>query len=733
MNFADRVAALRAFPPLSIPEAPDAPPGWPEALVRYLMSSSPDFYGPTTRVFDSVAALQAAVIDDAGAKITSVVCLGYAAPFDGGRREMVYSPAPVAGAVVSADGARWRLAAEVANPVQFGAPLDGSADATAALQAAIDALPASGGVVYTPGGVLRLDAPVYLRSNVHLLFADTEIDATLNPTNVFVADGTMARIRNISAVGMREVRMSHAGGPDNNDGGFVMLLRRVTKARLGKVRVKTGKLLKTDLRVGFPERFAFGILLPDISPERIGVGVAAETAMADELCYDVQIADFEAEGTPGVSDIPGASGCIALRYCSKFSIERGKIRYYASGIWGSGGDANPNRDGSAQGARWVRGGVVFAVETYDIAAGGIWFSNAELTKVIACHAERCLDYGLHTEGNRHVTFEACTTLNCVRGAGGYFIDNEVVFIGCHLFVDNPPICIGGEGRVVMFKSNNGFATDGLSLWFSGGSMTVTNITDPAHQGVILTQMGGIVGVRDTVLTNVVVDYGTSNSGSRVLEDIRMRFTEDPGVPFVAITGGGGVYGSSEIGLNNSGAGIRARRVVAEHGFTPAAGSAFADVSAGNSENVFEDCDAGAFQTFAKARSQTSSGAPTLRLGRNRFPGAAANYVVDDDVLGHGNLLIRGLLRGQIFWNWPTVPAGATVKRTATVKGASVGDHVDVWMAFPLQGTVVSAFVDADDTATVQIFNPTGADIDFSVGKPAGQNSVIVYYEVTTAT
>ena len=72
---------------------------------------------------------------------------------------------PPAGAVVLPTGVEGRSVAA------YGAKGDGWADDTEALQSAIDAIPAAGGVVYLPVGVYRVTAPIRLRPQLRLVGA----------------------------------------------------------------------------------------------------------------------------------------------------------------------------------------------------------------------------------------------------------------------------------------------------------------------------------------------------------------------------------------------------------------------------------------------------------------------------------------------------------------------------------------------------------------------------------
>jgi len=51
----------------------------------------------------------------------------------------------------------------------------------------------------------------------------------------------------------------------------------------------------------------------------------------------------------------------------------------------------------------------------------------------------------------------------------------------------------------------------------------------------------------------------------------------------------------------------------------------------------------------------------------------------------------------------------------TVKGAALGDRVELFPPYDLQGVMVQGFVSAADTVKISMFNPTGATVDLASG------------------
>jgi hypothetical protein len=72
-------------------------------------------------------------------------------------------------------------------------------------------------------------------------------------------------------------------------------------------------------------------------------------------------------------------------------------------------------------------------------------------------------------------------------------------------------------------------------------------------------------------------------------------------------------------------------------------------------------------------------------------------------------------RGEATWDAPNVAAGATTTTTVNVPGARVGDAVRVFAPVSLQGMVCTAYVSADDTVTLVLYNPTAGGINLASG------------------
>lgn len=58
----------------------------------------------------------------------------------------------------------------------------------------------------------------------------------------------------------------------------------------------------------------------------------------------------------------------------------------------------------------------------------------------------------------------------------------------------------------------------------------------------------------------------------------------------------------------------------------------------------------------------------------------------------------------------------TVSDAFTVTGAAVGDRVNVFPPYSLQGVIASGFVDAANSVKFSLFNPTGGTLDLAEGE-----------------
>lgn len=121
----------------------------------------------------------------------------------------------------------------------FGALGNGAADDTAAFQAAIDALPSSGGTVYVPAGTYMIDAvkSVRLRSKLHLeLAADAKLVAIANASaRAYVLLGDRATDLEISGGQILGDRYRHLG--TTGEWGHGIFLRGAERVTIRDIRL----------------------------------------------------------------------------------------------------------------------------------------------------------------------------------------------------------------------------------------------------------------------------------------------------------------------------------------------------------------------------------------------------------------------------------------------------------------------------------------------------------------
>lgn len=145
-------------------------PTYSSALASDLANVSDKYKGVALvagagRVLDSIATLR--TMPKTGTP--RVFLTGYYAAGDGGGGHYYYDGADTASAddggsvIVASDGGRWKLVFSGTLDVrQFGADPTGASDATTAIQNAINALPARGGIVRIPSGTFKITSSLVI-------------------------------------------------------------------------------------------------------------------------------------------------------------------------------------------------------------------------------------------------------------------------------------------------------------------------------------------------------------------------------------------------------------------------------------------------------------------------------------------------------------------------------------------------------------------------------------------
>lgn len=106
------------------------------------------------------------------------------------------------------------------------------------------------------------------------------------------------------------------------------------------------------------------------------------------------------------------------------------------------------------------------------------------------------------------------------------------------------------------------------------------------------------------------------------------------------------------------------------------------------------------------------------------PDNLINHYLDPSSKTRIQLIVReGYFNGSLVWNPGNLVDGAgETSSSITIKGASLGDFVQVSAPYDLQGILAHAYVDATNSVKIRIQNETGGAIDLA----SGTWKVIVY-------
>lgn len=80
------------------------------------------------------------------------------------------------------------------------------------------------------------------------------------------------------------------------------------------------------------------------------------------------------------------------------------------------------------------------------------------------------------------------------------------------------------------------------------------------------------------------------------------------------------------------------------------------------------------------------------------------------VIGAGAGPLNGI---KSAFDMPSCASGGRQSTTLTVTGAKIGDFVEVSCSIDLAGLVLSGYVNANDTVTIQVTNNTGGAVDLA--------------------
>ena len=243
--------------------------------------------------------------------------------------------------LLAARGAPPRAATEtVLSARSFGATGDGIADDTAALQAALDALPPEGGRVELGAGEYRLSAPLELR-RAHATLAGIGTASVLTrafsgPDAAIVvssADATIAHLTldgNGSGTGIlvvaESVLLSSLLLADFEDAGITVgdAERRAANVTLRSCRIRNAGRRGILLASALDARIQLCWI--DQTETGIHVAPAGERASVERFIVEDSILDGGGSGTSGI-DLDGAAGTVASGM-----IYKNLVRDYATGL-----------------------------------------------------------------------------------------------------------------------------------------------------------------------------------------------------------------------------------------------------------------------------------------------------------------------------------------------------------------------------------------------------------------
>lgn len=97
-------------------------------------------------------------------------------------------------------------------------------------------------------------------------------------------------------------------------------------------------------------------------------------------------------------------------------------------------------------------------------------------------------------------------------------------------------------------------------------------------------------------------------------------------------------------------------------------------------------------------------------------GKSESQIYQKFMIGNGGTAITRHLSGTVVWDPASVADGAQINTTVTVAGAVIGDTVAVGFSTAVPaGALLMAAVTAANTATVTLFNKSGAALDLASG------------------
>ncbi|MTD17198.1 hypothetical protein GIS00_25005 [Nakamurella sp. YIM 132087] len=489
---------------------------------------------------------------------------------------------PSAGATTIAAPAAPAAAAPTGLPLvvtAYGAKGDGVSDDTAAVRAAIAAVPAAGGTVFFPAGTYLIGETISLRSRLTLVGDRATLVLNRAPTT---SSQTLLLAENVEDVTVRNL-------------GF-----RFPTSRMWSVLVRRGR------RIAIREcRADGGHLVTVMGP--IPQDLPSPQVTAADINTDIVVED---NVLAGVRDFQNRDGAITVRYTDRFRVSGNSITGYSHGVQWWGGDSAIEKDGAVGNERKVKHGVVSGNTVVGVNKGGIWGSMGTQIAVTGNVVDTAGDVGIDFEGCFQCTATGNTVVDArYAGLAIFFNNRDIVFAGNTVLATVPLT------EWMFWVANGGNSPDNRSVSLVGNSFL--------DQSGKIGKVGGSyvesVQFADNNLRNVRIEL-TMRGFAHSVTDNQLFFDLTATAPFDACHVGGDRNDGTTKVIGNS-----VRSLV-----TQPAGSTAIRVSQA-------DPDHG---TRSLVQSNITAGFPTDVLAYTNSPNAALRhrFVVKDNILGAGTVL-----------------------------------------------------------------------------------------------
>jgi hypothetical protein len=392
----------------------------------------------------------------------------------------------------------------------FGAVGDGTTDDTAAVQSAINAVPASGGTVLFPAGTYALSATITLKSRVTLLGDHATLVLTTAPTD---SSQTLLLAENVEDVTVQQL-------------GF-----RFATSRMWSVLVRRGH------RVTVRDCSAQGAhLLSVMGP--IPQSTPSPQVTAADINTDIVVENCSLRG---VSDFNNKDGAITVRFTDRFRLTGNTISGYSHGIQWWGGDAAVDKDGAVGNERKTGHGVISGNTVVKMNKGGIWGSMGRQITVTGNVVDTVGDVGIDFEGCFQCTATGNTVVDArYAGLAIFFNNRDIVFAGNTVLATVP------STEWMFWVANSSNSVDNRSVSLTGNSF----LDESGKIGKVGGNYVESVLFADNNLRNVRIDFTMRGTLHRVTDNQLLFDVVSPAAFDACHVGGDRNNGSSTV-LDNS--------------------------------------------------------------------------------------------------------------------------------------------------------------------------------------